>query len=88
MQRIKFMFKHFLREPLWFRLLITTTFMISIVFSSSLFNAYYQSSAKLAAAVFFITFAIKLRRSRWRSAVLYAGAIVCLYLSWQHFTNA
>lgn len=56
MQRIKFIIKLFLIEPLWFKILISTTLLISIIFSSSLFsnNAYFQSCSKLAAAIFFV----------------------------------
>ena len=56
MQRIKFMCKQFLREPIWFKILITVTLLISIVFSNSFFSnhAYYQSCSKLAAAIFFV----------------------------------
>lgn len=56
MQRIKFMIKQFLKEPLWFKTLISTTLLISFVFSSSFFsyNDYYQSLSKFAASYIFL----------------------------------
>lgn len=61
MQRIKFMYRQFLSEPLWFKILISTTFIISIIVSSSFFSdyVYYQSYAKLAAAIIFVLMASK-----------------------------
>ena len=55
MKRIKFMIMQFLEEPLWFKILISSTLLTSIIFSSSLFssNGYYQGFSKLAAAFFF-----------------------------------
>lgn len=43
MQWIKFMINQFLKEPLWFKILISATLLISIIFSSSFFsnNAYF-----------------------------------------------
>ena len=61
MHRIKFMIKQFLKEPLWFKILISTTLFISFIFSSSFFsnNAYFQSCSKLAAAIFFCAMVLK-----------------------------
>jgi amino acid permease len=75
MQMIKFMFKQFLKEPLWFKILISSTFLISIIFSSSIFsdNAYFQSLSKLAAAIFFITYGIKLRSNRVTSVIFFTA---------------
>ena len=83
MQRIKFMNKQFLKEPLWFKILISTTFLISIIFSSSFFsnNAYYQSCSKLAAAIFFCAYGIKMRRNLQISVILFTLAVICIYLS-------
>jgi len=65
MQRIKFALKQFLYEPLWFKILISTTLLISVIFSSSFFssNAYFQSCSKLAAAIFFFSYGVKMRRN-------------------------
>jgi hypothetical protein len=84
MQRIKFMVQLFLIEPLWFRILISTTLLISLVFSSSFFSdqAYFQSISKLAAAIFFSAYGYKLRRNRVNSILFFSLAGVCMYLSW------
>jgi hypothetical protein len=89
MQRIKFMFHLFLIEPLWFRILISTTLLISLVFSSSFFSdhTYFQSVSKLAAAIFFITYGYKMRRNRVNSAMFFSLAGVCLYLAWLAISN-
>jgi hypothetical protein len=83
MQRIKFMIKQFLKEPLWYKILISTTLLISFIFSSSFFsnNAYYQSCSKLAAAIFFCAYAIKIRRNLVTSVILFTSAVVCIFLS-------
>ena len=83
MQWIKFMSKQFLREPMWFKILIIVTLLISIVFSNSFFSnhAYYQSYSKLAAAIFFCAYGIKMRRNRTPSLLLFISAIICIYLS-------
>jgi amino acid permease len=83
MQRIKFMIKVFLNEPLWFKLVITATFLLSVIFSSTFFSEqdYFQSLSKLAAAIFFGIYGIKLRHNRSTSLILLALAVVCVYLS-------
>jgi hypothetical protein len=83
MHRIKFIIKQFLKEPLWFKILISTTLLISFIFSSSFFsnNAYFQSCSKLAAAIFFCTYGIKMRRNLKNSVILFALAVICIYLS-------
>lgn len=83
MQRIKFMLKQFLREPMWFKILILTTLLISIIFSSSSFSnhAYYQSGSKLAAAIFFVAYGFKMRRSRVTSVLFFILAVLCIVLS-------
>jgi hypothetical protein len=87
MLRIKFMIKQFLKEPLWFKILISTTLLISIVFSS-FNNDYYQSISKFAAAIFFCTFGIKTRRNRVTSFILFTAAIICFYLSFHYISIA
>jgi hypothetical protein len=83
-QRIKFMVRQFLREPLWFKLLISSTLLVSILFSSSFFSdhIYYQSAAKLAAAIFFTSYGIKFRRNTKISIIFFAVAILSIYMSW------
>ena len=83
MQRIKFMMKQFLKEPLWFKILISITLLISIIFSSSFFSnyAYYQSFSKLAAAIFFCAYGIKMRRNLKTSVILFTLSVICIYLS-------
>ena len=83
MHRIKFMIKQFLKEPLWFKILISSTLFISFIFSSSFFsnNAYFQSCSKLAAAIFFCTYGIKMRRNLKNSVILFTLAVICIYLS-------
>ena len=83
MYRIKFMIKQFLKEPLWFKTLISITLLISIIFSSSFFsyNAYYESCSKLAAAIFFCVYGFKLRRNLVTSVILFTLAVICIYLS-------
>jgi hypothetical protein len=81
MQRFKFMYKQFLKEPLWFKILVLTTLVISIVFSSSGFSSNVQSIAKLAVAIFFCTYAIKLRRLVKVSVTFYVLSGLCLYVA-------
>lgn len=87
MQRITFMFKQFLREPLWFKILISTTLLIALIFSNSYFANHpaYQGFSKLAAAIFFIAYGMKMRRNRTTAIILYAAAAICLYLAWHKF---
>lgn len=89
MQRITFMYRQFLREPLWFKLLISLTLLTTILFSSSLFSnhAYSQSIAKLAAAIFFCSYGIKMRRNVQLSVIFFALAALCIYLSWHYFKS-
>jgi len=83
------MYRQFLREPLWFRLLIPTTLLISILFSSSFFSSgYYQSGAKLAAAIFFCSYGIKMRRNLRISVLFFALTLLCIYLSYDSFRLA
>jgi amino acid permease len=85
MQRIKWMIQLFLREPLWFKILILATLSISIIFSSSAFSEYdyFQSGSKIAGAIFFIAFGFNMRRNRKVSGVFFALAVVCIFLAIQ-----
>lgn len=83
MQRIKFMIKLFRKEPWWYKILIPTTLLISIIFSSSFFSnqAILQSVSKFAAAIFFGAFAIKFKKNLVTSVIFIASAVLCLFLS-------
>jgi hypothetical protein len=83
LRMIQFMFKQFLKEPLWFKVLIITTLLASIVFSGSYFsnNPFYESVSKLAAAIFFISYGIKFRKNLLTSVLLVAVAIVPIILA-------
>ncbi|PAE44695.1 hypothetical protein [Bacillus sp. 7884-1] len=83
MQRIKFMIQLFLKGPLWFRLVISISFLASIIFSSSYFSntSFYESISKLAAAIFFSAVGMKLRMNRVVSILLFTAAAICIYLS-------
>lgn len=83
MQQIKFMVIQFLNEPLWFKIIISATLLISIVFSSSLFsgNANFQVYSKLAAAIFFCTYGFKLRRNLKISLIFFTLGGICILLS-------
>ncbi|MFD2443917.1 hypothetical protein ACFSO7_07950 [Bacillus sp. CGMCC 1.16607] len=83
MHRIKFFIKLFIKEPWWFKILIVTTLLVSFIFSSSFFsyNPYYESLSKLAAAIFFGAYGIKMRRSTLTAVILITLAAICIYLS-------
>lgn len=83
MEQIKFMIRHFLKEPLWFKILIIVSLVISIVFSSTLFSTqpYFQSSSKLAAAFFFSAYGINMRKNVKISGLFFILAGLCLFLS-------
>ncbi|CEG27090.1 hypothetical protein BN1002_01946 [Bacillus sp. B-jedd] len=83
MLRINFFVKQFLKEPLWFKLLISITLLVSIIFSSGFFenNTYYQSLSKLAAAIFFCTYGIKFWRYRFTSIIFLSASSICIVLS-------
>ncbi len=86
MNQIKGFFKLFLREPMWFKVLILATFISSIVFSSTYFshNPLFESIAKGSAAVFFCTFGLKYRRNLKVSVPMFIAAILCVYLSYSY----
>jgi len=83
MQWIKVMIKVFLKEPLWFKLLISITFLASIILSSSFFSNqnYLQSCSKLAAAIFFCAYGIKFRRNLKIALLFFACTVICIYLA-------
>lgn len=87
MQRFKFMYKQFLREPLWFKIWIGLALVVSIVFSSSSFAdvGHYQSISKVAAAVILGAYGFKLRRIPRVSIILYVLAGLSLYLAWDRY---
>lgn len=89
MQRIILIYKQFLREPLWFKILIITTLLAAIIFSSSSFsqNGYYQFISKLAAAIFFTAYGVNFRSNTRISAVFFVMAAVCIFLSWNIWTG-
>lgn len=80
MQRIKVMFKLFIKEPLWFKVLISLTFLISVIFSG-MENVVFQSLSKLAAAIFFTAYGIKFRYNRIVSLLFFTAALICIYLA-------
>ncbi|WP_409305118.1 hypothetical protein [Peribacillus sp. SCS-155] len=83
MKRLKFTVKQFLKEPLWFKILIIATLLVSVVFSSSYFSehAYFEAVSKLAAAVFFCTYGIKFRRNVKTSVTFFAVGLAAIILS-------
>lgn len=83
MQRIRFMWEQFLRQPVWFKMVVSISFLASIIFSSSYFseNDYYEGISKLAAAAFFGVFGYKTRRNRQTSIILFFLAAFCLLLA-------
>lgn len=86
MLRLSMMYKQFVREPLWFKFIIISSLLISIIFSSSFFSeqGYYQSAAKWAAAIFFLTYGIKFRRNTKVAVVFFILMSASIYLSFEH----
>lgn len=84
MQQLKGFYIQFLRERLWFKALILSTLLLSSVFSSSAFSerGYYQSISKLAIAIFFVAYGVKLRSNRKIAIVFFFLALISIYLSW------
>ena len=78
MQRIKFMIKVFLNEPLWFKILISVTLLASIILSNSIFSnhPYLQSCSKLAAAIFFCAYGIKFRKNYTTALLFFACSVL------------
>jgi hypothetical protein len=83
MKRIKFMLIHFSKQPLWFKTLISLTFLISIVFSSSFFSdtIYFQSLSKLSAGIFFCAFGINMKSNLKVSYLFFTLSLTCIVLS-------
>jgi len=83
MRRIHSFYKLFLREPLWFRMVVVISLLMSIVLSSSAFSlgGYSESVSKLAATVFFGAFGVNMWRNRRISLIFFAIAVLCLYVS-------
>jgi len=83
MQRVKFMYRQFISEPLWYKFTVITMLLIAIIFSSSVFsdNAYLQSLAKLAAAIFFAIYGVRFRRTRRLVIIFFGLSLVCLFLA-------
>jgi hypothetical protein len=69
---------------LWFRAVLGTSLLMSIIFSSSAFTlgGYAGSISKLSAAIFFFAFGMKMRRNRLISLVFLGISVWCLYLAW------
>ncbi|WP_409289157.1 hypothetical protein [Peribacillus sp. SCS-37] len=87
MRRIRSMAKQFLKEPLWFRIIIITSFIAAIVFSSSFFKekSFYDGFSKSAAAIIFASYFVKFKRNTYTAAILAACAILSIYLSLRAF---
>lgn len=90
MQRLKFMYRLFLMQPLWFKVLAPTALLLSILLSSSTFGegAAYEGGAKLAAAVFFGLWGIPFRRNRQLALIFLALTALSLYLAVNAFVQA
>ncbi|WP_217592540.1 hypothetical protein [Cohnella sp. GbtcB17] len=90
MQRLKFIYRFFLIQPLWFRVLAPAALLLSILLSSSTFgeDAAYKGGAKLAAAVFFGLWGIPFRRNRQLAIIFFALAALSLYLAVNTFVQA
>lgn len=80
-QRINLMYKHYLAQPLWFKILTLSAFLISILFSS-LNNDYYQSGSKLAAALFFGAYGYNMWNNKKVCAIFFGLMVLCIYLAW------
>ena len=77
MRRLKFILKLFFKEPLWFKILIITTLLISII----LVVHYFQSISKLAAAILFCACGYKWRRNFRNALILFTLAGICIFLA-------
>lgn len=83
MRRLKFMYRFFLMQPFWFKILAPAALLLSVILSSSLFeeDAGYDGGAKLASAVFFGLWGSRFRRNRQLAVIFFALAALSLYLS-------
>jgi len=84
MRLIKATYRQFLSEPMWFKVLVLSSLLVSIVLSSSYFpdHGYYESFSKLAAAIFFGSYGIRMRRNRIVSSVFFIVTVICIFLAW------
>lgn len=84
MRRVSFLYRMFLRKPLWFRTIVGISLLASIVFSSPAIplGGYSESVSKLAAALFFGTVGTAMRRNRPILLLFVALTALCLYMSW------
>lgn len=89
MKALKSMYYQFIREPLWFKVLISLTLLASILFSSSMFSdhVYFNIIAKLAAAIFFCSYGIKMRRNRQISVIFFALTVLSVILALIQFSQ-
>lgn len=89
MKALKFMYYQFIREPLWFKVLISLTLLASILFSSSMFSDYAYSNiiAKLAAAILFCSYGIKMHRNRQISVIFFVLTVLSIILALIQFSQ-
>lgn len=89
MKALKSMYYQFIREPLWFKVFISLTLLASILFSSSIFSDHVYSNmiAKLAAAIFFGSYGIKMRRNRQISVIFFALTVLSIILVLMQFSE-
>lgn len=88
MDRLIWMYRQFMSEPLWFRMWILSMLLIAIIFSNSSWTSsdgFSQSLAKMAAALFFFSYGIKFRSNIRISSVFVISGIVCVVLAWIRF---
>ncbi|MFC3798856.1 hypothetical protein [Cohnella sp. GCM10012308] len=83
MQRLKFIYRFYLMQPLWFKISAPAALLASIIFSGSSFGdeSFYEGWAKLSAAVFFGLWGARLRSNRQLFIVFFALAALSLYLA-------
>lgn len=83
MQRIIYIYKHFLWQPLWFKFLVIASLLAAVLFSSSYFaeHDYYPSIAKLAAAAFFSAYGFSFRSNKRLAGIFFGAALLCIVLS-------
>lgn len=86
-QQLKGLYAMFLREPLWYKILILSALASAIVFSGNSFHLYAQVGAKLSAAVFFGAAAYPFRGNRKVFRIMIGCTVLCLLLAgniWLH----
>ncbi len=84
------MFQLFLREPLWFRVLVLAMLLVSIIFSSSAASDidYANSYAKIAAAILFLSVGLKLRQNSRLLIIFGLLTLLSLYLAWDSYSTS